>query len=467
MPSSQRIHEPFVLAALGIALTAGFGYAAIIAATLAVSNATGGGVLLGTWWIALVQAHGHAQLFGWAGLFIAGVGLFFLPRLRGTTLARAGVAPWALGLLACGISFRVVCQPLLAVAETSIPPQLTFVTLGRLGLASSAVLELVGYALVVLMLASSFRRAPRLTPSSPFVPVRGFLVLSFASITAAVLLDVILCVGAALQSTYIFPSSLDDALNHLAIYGFVIPIAIALSIRNLPLFMRLAFPPKELLGPILFVYAVGLALRVASLIEQQFTYLAVSSRIGGIGQLLEGTALLFFVWEFDVLLRRKTSWLVSRTPPPPGYVESRRPTRAGYPDYGEYGRFELLVISAFAWLAFAAAVMTATGIGAVLGLNLPVNPDVEHHAITVGFVTLLIFAMAARMLPGFSGKRAVASPRLVLATACLGNLAAIFRVLPLFATAFVPAEAAFGISGAVGWAAVACLAVNLWRTWRL
>ena len=94
------------------------------------------------------------------------------------------------------------------------------------------------------------------------------------------------------------------------------------------------------------------------------------------------------------------------------------------------------------------------------------NPDIERHAITVGFITLLIFGMAVRMLPGFSGKPRVASTRLVLATFWLGNLAALCRGLPLFAVNLPGADLALGVSGAIGWVAVACLAVNLGRTFR-
>ena len=72
--------------------------------------------------------------------------------------------------------------------------------------------------------------------------------------------------------------------------------------------------------------------------------------------------------------------------------------------------------------------------------------------------------MAARMLPGFSGKSRIANPRLVLATYWFGNLAVLFRLAPLFAPSFAGANLALGSSGALGWLAVACLAVNLWRT---
>ncbi len=461
MPSQRHVHEPFVFAALAIALSAGFGYATIIVAVLALKWK------LGAWWIAMAQAHGHAQLFGWAGLFVLGVGLFFLPRLRGTTLARAELAPWALALLVAGIALRSICQPLLAFAEASMPQSSPYGALERSGYAVSGILELIGVALIVAMLAASFRRARPLTPSAPIIPVRPYLALAFSSLGAAALLNAALSIHTALLNRFIFPSDFDDALNHLMIYGFILPIALALSIRNLPLFMRLASPPKRELWPIFIFYVAGFGLRLMSVTEQLFVLdAAIITRLAGVGAILEGSALLVFIWQLDVLLRRKESWLATRTPPPPGYVEMRKPTRKNYPDYGEFGRFELLVISAYAWLAFACVMAVINGVALVLGNPALTNPDIERHAITVGFITLLIFGMAARMLPGFSGKSRVASTRLVLATFWLGNLAALCRVAPLFAPDLPGANLALGISGAIGWLAVACLAVNLTRTFR-
>src|SRR5512143_1205839 len=114
----------------------------------------------------------------------------------------------------------------------------------------------------------------------------------------------------------------------------------------------------------------------------------------GLGSMLEGSALIVFIWELDVLLRRKQPWITSRTPPPPGYVETRKPTRKRYPDYGEFGRFELLILSAFAWLVFGALAAIANGVVTLAGSPALLNPDVERHSITLGFVTLLIFGMA-------------------------------------------------------------------------
>jgi len=43
---------------------------------------------------AWLQAHGHAQVFGWIGSFILGIGFYSIPKLRGATKP-AFVAAWA------------------------------------------------------------------------------------------------------------------------------------------------------------------------------------------------------------------------------------------------------------------------------------------------------------------------------------------------------------------------------------
>jgi len=79
--------EPFSRVALVLktALLMGAGGGFLLATILTVAYAIS--VPLGAWWDALVQAHGHLQLYGWAGLFVLGIALHFLPRLRGTPLA--------------------------------------------------------------------------------------------------------------------------------------------------------------------------------------------------------------------------------------------------------------------------------------------------------------------------------------------------------------------------------------------
>lgn len=462
---NPRVHEPFVYAALVVALTGGFGLASVIVASLAFGLATG------AWWLASVQAHGHSQLFGWTGLFVVGVGLYFLPRLRGTTLALPGLVTSTLVLLIAGIALRVISQPSLALVKAMSAPEPLLQNLVRLALAISGLLEAAGVAMVVLMLAASFRRARPLTADSPIRPVRPFLVIALLSVSVGIVLNAALGIDTALRDTFVYPDFWNDVLNHLLIMGFLLPMTFALSIRTLPLFMRLAFPPRTELLPIVASYVTGLVLTLAApWLERAFGSNA-SALLEAVGMLLEGLATLLFIWSFDVLLRRRQPWTVSRVKPPAGYVETRRPTRKNYPDYGEFGRFELLISSAYTWLALGAATMVINSIFVLLGTptlspGSPIlNPDVVRHIITLGFVSMLIFGMAVRMLPGLSGKSRVANTELVLATFWLGNAATLFRVAPLIAPELPLARMALGLSGVIGWLAVVCLTVNIWWTW--
>src|SRR5579864_7913077 len=75
----QQHQEPFavvaptVVAALWMGAAGGFVLASALSVTLAMR------VPLGLWWLALAQAHGHIQLYGWAGLFVLGIALHFVP----------------------------------------------------------------------------------------------------------------------------------------------------------------------------------------------------------------------------------------------------------------------------------------------------------------------------------------------------------------------------------------------------
>jgi uncharacterized protein involved in response to NO len=111
-------------------------------------------VPLGTWWVAVAQAHGHLQLYGWAGLFVLGVALHFLPRLRGAPLAGARLIPWGVGLMSASLVLRAVSQP-----ELVMNPGM----LWRVGLVSSGVLELSALGMILSMLIRTAAQGPRPT----------------------------------------------------------------------------------------------------------------------------------------------------------------------------------------------------------------------------------------------------------------------------------------------------------------
>ena len=464
MSDSQKTHHThfhfgFVLASLLVALTVGFGYAAILAVLI------GFQISMGNWWVAMLQAHGHAQLLGWIGLFIIGVSLYFLPRLAGTPLRFPRLPTWILCLLATGILLRAVSQPLLAAGIED-----PFHSGLRWALGFSALLETTGVYCYIALLVITLRSA---APNRPALQtVRIFLAIAIAGWGLYSLL----------AGALVFCASFgDNPLLHIAwnrfgidfFIGFVIlPTAIAFSVRTFPLYLRL----RAVRWPVArFGQAYLLALILIHLpVLAQLTEVSFASslaHLSPIGKVLRGGVLLLFIWKLDILFRWYPPWTVNRIGEP---GPERRPTRPGLPDYGEFGRFELLLYAAFVFLALAAAAELLDGALVLFQVGSPFDPDALRHTHLAGFITLLLLGMAPRMVPGFLHKRKVAFPGLVIATFYLATAAAIFRIAPLLLAEILdrvphglPASmTAFGLSGLLGWLAAAVLAYNLWVTWR-
>ncbi len=53
-----------------------------------------------------IQAHGHAQLFGWVGTFMIGICLYAVPKFRGAAIRSLAVGWWMLALWAVGTAVR-------------------------------------------------------------------------------------------------------------------------------------------------------------------------------------------------------------------------------------------------------------------------------------------------------------------------------------------------------------------------
>ncbi|MBV9711741.1 MAG: hypothetical protein JO011_12625, partial [Ktedonobacteraceae bacterium] len=129
---------PLLKAALLLGVGGGFLLATVLTLTFALS------LPLNTWWTALAQAHGHLQLYGWAGLFVIGIALHFLPRLRGTPLAAPWLIPWIVIAQVAALLLRALSQPLLVVTGSWF---------WRILLVLSGVLECFALGTAVLLFA--------------------------------------------------------------------------------------------------------------------------------------------------------------------------------------------------------------------------------------------------------------------------------------------------------------------------
>ncbi len=408
------------------------------------------GIPLGSWWVATVQTHGHLQLFGWAALFVAGVALYFLPRLRGTPLAWPALLPWILGAQISSLILRFISQPLLVV---------TGWFLWEILLVLSGVLEALALpAIFLLLVQTTLRKSATKSTVEGVRSIAPFIFGAFLGLSLAGILNLLNCIT-ALASGGLVPSAGDQANITLGLFGFLVPVALAISSRMLPLYARIQPFPTKLLRMLALAYFAGLIFWL------QGTFLSgtLSASLSSLGLLLVGLVMLIFTGYFLHLMRNRTQLpprVVSHAPNPELLEERARQRRRE--ERRNYGPYVALIGSAYLWGSLGALLLVIDGIASLLFGTLPATVDVIRHSFAVGFITLLICGIAVRMVPGFSSKT-IRSPRLVMATLLLGNLAALLRVGSLLLAPVLPgSEVFFALSGPIGLALVLCLTVNLW-----
>jgi uncharacterized protein involved in response to NO len=454
---SRQDQAAFALVALGLraALWLGVVGGFAMAATLSTTEALG--LANGLWWPALVQAHGHLQLYGWAGLFALSVALHFVPRLRGEGLALQRYVPWIFGALVAGLALRGIAQPLAA----AWPGALWGATL-----ALSGALELAALVGAVTALGLTLFGKPGMRQRSALWGVAPLIGGAFASLGLSALINFANTVALAMPGALgVIPAAGDQVNVALGLLGFLVPLALGMSARTLPMYAGLEPFPPRMLWPLAVAWYAGLALTITALVAPAAVW---ASSLGG---LLMGAALLVFIGGFmrALALRGRLPHKVAALAT--DAAGRQRDYRAKVTrERGDYGPFVGIVASAYLWAALAGALLVANGVAALAGAAPLVAPDAIRHSLALGFIALLICGIAPRMIPGFSGGH-IRAAGLVWATLWLGDAAALLRVGPLLAAPALAglggaganiANGLFGLSGPLGLALATCLLINLW-----
>ena len=309
---------------------------------------------------AWIQAHGQAQLFGWVGSFILGISLYVLPKFRGRSLRSFGRAWAAWACWTGGVAWHWL--------------GIVYGLDWRAALPVSGILELVAYALVLWVLSAPGRAA---RPGAKGVPsdlgswlgIFGFLGLGVVLAT-----NLVISLRVALASASpAYPLAADRVLILLSLWAFVAPMAWGYSTRFVTIFLGLN-PPEH--GAARWLGA-GILAAIISAFAHWFLAL----------DLVALAMTCCAIWSLHVFHRA-----------------ARPPKLAGV--YRHYPGFVRL---SYVWLL----------IGALLGLAADLTPSMpglggaSRHAITVGFIALLIFSIGPRLLPSFLNGRELASPRLM------------------------------------------------------
>lgn len=397
----------FTASALAIALTAGFGLGLwlLLARTAGIST-------FGVPWVVLVQVHGTIQLFGFAAMFVMGVGLHVLPRFRG-----AATPPWIVTAVAfCGtlgaIVLRTVAQPFVDLPARDL---------------------LLALSSVLLVAAtSSFAVGALAALRGGTNPHRSDELVMAAGILAAPIAAVLVATGMPLRGA---PLLVDPAAEDRAVWAMLLgslsTIIFGVWARLAPGFIAsLPAHPRRLL-PAAALWMVG----AAGLVSEA-PFAAVPLLVG----------LCALAWALGVFAPS-----IARQPLP----DHARATR-------------LAVRSAFVWALVGAALLATYQLrGAVTGSDASyLEVSAARHSFALGFVVIMIYGVAARALPSFTDRQ-LWSPRLQLLTIALANAGVVLRVAPqAIGAEGAVASALVGLSGVIAYLALVAFTVNMLRTVR-
>ncbi|MFQ5603132.1 MAG: hypothetical protein ACE5HS_07675 [bacterium] len=449
----------FIWWALGVAIFAGFALGAHVASVIGLDFPLSRG------YHAFVQTHGHLQLVGWAGLFILGVSLHFIPRLAGVPIARPKRIDLVLYFITAGLSIRFLSHSILPYLTDSF-----LVSSVQILILLSTILELIGIILYFVLIVETILKVHNFSQRAALLSVRPFFAMMLSGWFLYGLLMVILGWNLVFQNKTVMDPEWNEFGLQMFITLVLLPVAFAFSVRMFPLYLRLPVVDWSVKKLALVYFAAVCSQILPTLPPILSMDASWPLYLSNAGRLLKSAAILWFIWKIDVLTRWREPWTIQRLLHP---GVNRRPTREGMPDYGEFGYFEYLIYAAYSWLLFGAVVEIIVGFSVFTNWNAAISTDAVRHIYLLGFITHLILGMSVRMIPGFIKKKKVARPGLVMATFWLASLAVVSRIVPLLLPSelfkllpgtVVVMQTAFGFSGLFGMAAIVCLAINLIKT---
>ena len=319
-----------------------------------------------------IQAHGHAQIFGWIGTFILGIGFYSIPKLRRMNpfALRAAWVCWVLWTL--GVSLRW----LTGVYEWQ----------WRVVLPVSAALELLAFA---IFFHSVSGHRPQDSGKQKLDEWVGVVIVA----AVGLLLTLVVNLGAALFLAYRgvspdLPTEFDQRFLVLETWGFLVPFVWGFSAKWLPVFLGLRAVRGRVLLLAVAVNSVGVIAAMTGWMR-----LAVLLLLGGI---------IVAVWALRFFER------------------TQQPAKVK----GVHATFPVFVRLAYVWAIIAAALgIWASSVEGSHGIW-----GASRHALTVGFLATMVFSVGPRILPAFSGMRLLFSTKLMFLSLLLLGIGCTLRV---------------------------------------
>jgi uncharacterized protein involved in response to NO len=362
-----------------------------------------------------IQAHGHAQIFGWIGTFILGIGFYSIPKMA-SRIPQTSSRGWAAWMLwTAGVLLRWAAG--------------FYHLYWRVALPFSALLEFCAF--LIFLVSVRGHRPSDSKQLSQRKPVWIIAVLvGTAGFGIGLLMNLLTALCVSVRGTGPeFPAASEGRLLTLLAYAFIVPTIWGFSARWLPVFLGLKPVNETALRYALVLSILGVVLAEARLSHLSPWVIALGASVA--------------VFAFHLFGR------------------AERPAKT----VGVHASFPAFVRIAYSWLLIAVVL----GICAAYFDRGNGWVGASRHALTVGFVSTMVFAIGQRVLPAFAGMRVLYSPRLMLTCLLLLNTGCLLRVtseILAYENYWSPAWGVLPVSAICELAAVTVFALNLLLTFK-
>jgi hypothetical protein len=348
------------------------------------------------------------------GSFILGIGFYSIPKLRGTAKSSFNAAWVCWAMWTVGVAMRWAAN--------------VYGWEWRVLLPMSAFLEFAAF--IIFFRAVSQHRP--VDPGKPRMePWIGVVISASAGLLLVLLANLAGCFYVSFRgATAAFPHVLDQRYLALMAWGFLVPFVWGFSAKWMSVFLGLKPLRTNLLLAAVIVNLSGVALTIAG-VGRVGSWLFVA------GVALAITGLRMFE---------------------PALHEAKI--------RGVHSSFPIFVRMAYAWLLIAAMLGVAAALwdssGGIWGAS--------RHALTVGFVAIMIMSVGQRILPAFAGMRLLWSTKLMFAGLALLTVGCTLRVsseviayqgYATWAWSVLPISALFELAG------ITAFAINILGTFVL
>ena len=387
-----------------------------------------------------INAHGHAQIFGWVGLFVMGFAYQAFPRIKHTNLWRPDLANMTFYLMVFGVFARALGEPLF------------YLPMFRELAVAANLAEIAAIGLFITIIVKTLLKSGK-----PLEGHDGFILASMLFFLLQAVYDLGLLYGTTApgitRDRLLYLVSMYQApLRDLQIHGFALLMILGVGLRMLPALFGFRAPRPA-------VVRAGLVMLVLAVLGEA-TMFILMRRYGG--SLATGglfaSMLLLAIASIGLTLR----WGILA-----------RPT--------ETDRSIKFVRAAVIWLHVSMLMLVLAPV--YMYVVLPSVESLSHsghraveigyshayggavrHAITVGFISLMILGMAAKVVPTLNGVD-IRQLRSLWIPFFLVNFGCFMRVFFQIGTDF--ADWAFPIAGVSGLLEVTGIGIWGLQLWRI